>query len=316
VSSKSVLIVIAAALALAAAVAISVSTDANVSSSDGDSAEIIAVGGLCLGPMCSDADMDAEVTDFPSAPPAPAFQFSQTPPTGPESGPDGGKHFRSQPGHFSMSDGGMDGMPPGMGCESPMDGPRMHPKGEMTPPGHGPTQQSCGNAVVLVIEDESISTKDIVEEYEKAYYEAKENNTSVIVVDSNDYTGEQAEIVEAMNKVLSSSESQGDFLTMVADVLSSEGKQSSANTVREIMDGRFNGDRRHAELRNPDQKSREDDDDDDINSDPVYFDEKEEDDDASNVFDAPVLTEADSAPVSDAADLCVRLDIRYCCDVI
>ncbi len=285
-SSKTVLSILAAALAVAVFGIVSVSSvsdaaspyeDFTVGNEGGEPAQ--------FGPMMS-------FEQFPQAPPA-EFGFTGSP-------------FQPAYGPFEDPGADMYGMPP-MG-HSPMDG-------MMCPDARGPPGSVSEDVSVVVIDGGPRSTEDVIEEYEKAYYDRQVSDTEVVVVDNNEYSGELAEIVDAMNKVLGSPVSDCDFLTMVVNVLVSEDKLSSADAVREIQDRRFNEVRFHAEPRNGEQKSKDDDADDDINSDPVYIDESEEDD-APVIFYAPALVETGSVFAESFADPCVRSDNRYCCGVI
>ncbi len=314
-SSKSVLIVIAAVLAAAVVGLISFSSDSDAAPSDFGPLDGYSTGSYDSVPAFPELPSGDAAPVHHRGPAKSSDRFPDEPPEGPQmlsaAGSSASSASSSSPyGPFGPE---ADGMRPGMDRA----GLRMSPMDWGMPPG-GPGHRMSGedDAVVVVIDGGSSSIEDVIEQYEQAYYGKTENGSAVIVVDDNEYAGEQAEIVDAMKKVLKSPDFGGDFLVQVIDVLVSEDKLSSADAVKDIVDRRFFGFRGHHELI-PDQKSREEDvEEDDMNSEPVYVDESEEEDDAPLVFDAPVLMEAEGVPDTIVSESPTRLDYRYCCGVI
>ncbi len=313
--SKSVLIVITAVLAVAVVGLISVSSDSDAAPSD---------FGLMGGYASESCDSEPAFPEHPSGDAAPvhrhghmgpADRFSNEPLNGSAMLSAAGSSATSSPSTsaYGPMGPGADGMRSG----TDRWGFRMFSADMGMPPG-GPGHHAFedDDAVIVVIDGGSSSIEDVIEQYEQAYYEKSENSTPVIVVDDNDYAGDQADIVDAMKQVLRSSSVGGDFLVQVMDILVSENKTSSADAVKDIVDRRFFGFRGHHELV-PDQKYREEDaDEDDMNSEPVYVDESEEEDDAPVVFDAPILMEAEGVMDDIVEDRPIRLDYRYSCGVI
>ncbi len=302
------LIILASTIAVAVACVVSFSFVSDASSSDEGPAE-----------GCPDVYPE-EGSAGPALFMGPAAQSSQTAPAGPGSLGCAGPSAPSQSTGLSFSGPGAEadegrqrnGPSPGREQFPPVGGP-MSPMDGMTPPdGFGPGH---ADRVVVVVKNDSSSIEGVIEEYERAYQEKQESNAEVVVVDDNEYTAEEAEIVDAMKEVLRSPATDADFLTSVMGVLESEDKLSAADVVKEVLDKRHSGMRPHKEVA-PDQKSKDDDEEeDDMNSDPVYVEESDEEG-IPEVFDVPDLMTEDLSFAGSGADFCFGSDNRCCCGVI
>ncbi len=293
------LIILASTIAVALACVMSFSYVSDASSSDQDPAE----GYPEVHPEGDASDRTLCMGPTP--------QFSQSAPAGPASqgcaGPSAPPQSNAQPfsGPGAETDEGRHRNGPSPGREP------FPPMGGMTPPG----SFGHGDAVVVVVTKESSSIEEVIEEYEKAYYEKQESSAEVVVIDDNEYTAEEAEIVDAMKAVLEGPATDADFLTSVMGVLESRDELSAADVVKEVLDKRHSGMRPHKEVA-PDQKSKDDDDEkDDMNSDPVVIEEPEEEG-IPEVFDVPDLTTEDDTSAAVGADFRFVTDNRCCCGVI
>ncbi len=282
-SSKSTYLIIAAVLAAAIAGMMMISVDSEAAIPD-DTASF------------SDAALPEEDQDreriqhdeFPSNPVEPEFMM-----TGP--GMAGGEPPRPVSGQCPMDSA--DKGPRGMG-PAPDNKPRDH---VIVIPEHKDATSS-----------EQSSTKQIVEEYEQAYYESvdlKDKSETVVIVDNNTYTDEQAEIVSVMRGLIDGTiqvqEEIPDFLMQVVEVLESV-DSSAAQSVKDILDERFFGREVIAEFQQPTPRSKEDLED-DMGSDPVYiYEESDEEDDVPDFFGT--VDEIDWASPVETMDttLCVQ----------
>ena len=188
-----------------------------------------------------------------------------------------------------------------------MDGPQM--------PGFG---AHAPKAVEIPKKDVPPKTEEIIEEYEKAFKEKKdqkEDGNPVIVIDHNVYSGEEAVIVSAMQEVLDRQVFEADFLVQVIDVLESKGEVKAADTVRAVLDSRFVEVSAVVGMQqsgNGKSKDGSDDAEDDM-SDPVSVEDAEDEEEESPmVFDSPsdngVGVLADS--MSAGMNFCVCYDDR------
>jgi hypothetical protein len=193
---------------------------------------------------------------------------------------------------------------------------------QSTPQGpQGPTmgqKSSSPKSIDIPKKDVPPKIDGIVKDYEEAFTEKMElesNGEPVIVIDHNIYTGEEAVIVSAMQKVMDNPDFEADFLVQVIDVLESEGEFKAADTVRTILDSRFEGVNAVVGLQQSGSnrsKDGSDDEEDDMNDPVTIEDVDDEEEDAVFVDDAPSVSGVSvfADPMSADMHFCVRYDDR------
>lgn len=202
------------------------------------------------------------------------------------------------------------------------EGPAVHEYFSTPEPENGAPDR----IIDLPKRDRESSTEEVIKDYEKAYYEKKdlESKGKVVVVnDTNQYSEEQTEIVEAMKEIIDDSSSElgeTDFLMKLIERLKLKSNYGAADLVRNILDERFFGPKVHAELQPNGSRSKGDsDDEDDMNADPFQIvDVSEEESDVPaflGVTEGKESSEEDSFQSADM-NFCVRYDDRGCCVAI
>ncbi len=163
---------------------------------------------------------------------------------------------------------------------------------------------------------ENSTTEEIIEEYEKVFYENKspEKKRTIEIIDDNTYSEEVKNIVSAMREVIESDDqnvtSEVDFLILVIDKLESKGDSVAADIVKTILDQRFFGVQVQAEVQQPSPRSKEDlidEIEDDIITDPVSIEDDEVEEDVPAFLDISDMVEGEFSFVP--ADM--NVDVRY-----